>query len=411
MNKSVMVTVKGIDFKIFLFPCLVLLLGGGRMRAADGSEVPPGVKQLADSLKHIFAPDGRVALFDVQYAFAGKDVMLRGVTTSAQAHDALLQGLSARGYRCMDCLRVLPDTATLGGETYGILDLSVANLHREPDFASEMVTQGLLGMPVRVLQRDNWYRIQTPDCYIAWVHPAAVCRVTEAGLSAWNRARKVVVTAHYGFVYTQPDGASQTVSDVVAGNRLKLEGTEGEFYCVSYPDGRTGYIRQSIARPEDEWRRSVERDASAVIATAYTLMGVPYLWAGTSSKGVDCSGFVRTVFFMHDMILPRDASQQARVGERLEIAPDFSNLRPGDLLFFGRKGTDGQGDRVVHVVIYVGDKRFIHSQGDVHVSSFDPSDPAFDEFNLGRLLFATRVLPYVDRMEGIETTEENALYR
>lgn len=381
------------------------------MRAADGSEMPPEVKRLADSLKHVFASDGRVALFDVQYFFSGKNVMLRGVTTSAQARDALLQGLSAWGYRYMDCLQVLPDTEALGEETYGILGLSVANLHREPDFASEMVTQGLLGMPVRVLQRDNWYRIQTPDRYIAWVHPAAVCRVTEAELSAWNHARKVVVTAHCGFVYTRPDEASQTVSDVVAGNRLKLEGTEGAFYRVSYPDGRTGYIRRSIARPEDEWRRSVERDASAVIATAYTLMGVPYLWAGVSSKGVDCSGFVRTVCFMHDMILPRDASQQARVGRRIDIAPDFSNLQPGDLVFFGRKGTDGRGDRVVHVAIYVGDKRFIHSQGDVHVSSFDPSDPAFDEFNLNRLLFATRFLPYVDQMEGIETTGENAFYQ
>lgn len=397
--------------KKFLFLLFLSFLAGGRLMAAGDADVPSEVRQLTDSLKQVYAPDGRVALFDVDCAVADKNLMLRGVTTSPQARDALLHELSALGYRCMDCLRVLPDTLELGEETFGILDLSVANLHRSPDFASEMVTQGLLGMPVRVLQHDGWYRIQTPDRYIAWVHPAAVHRVTRSGLEDWNRAEKIVVTAHYGFVYTRPAEGAQTVSDVVAGNRLKWEGTKGAFYHVSYPDGRTGYIRKSIARPETEWRRSLKTDAASLIATAYTLMGVPYLWAGTSSKGVDCSGFVRTVLFMHDMIIPRDASQQARVGQRIDIAPDFANLQPGDLVFFGRKGTADRPDRVVHVAIYIGNKRFIHSQGDVHVSSFNPADPAFDEFNLNRLLFATRILPYIGRQPALDTTASNDFYQ
>ena len=50
------------------------------------------------------------------------------------------------------------------------------------------------------------------------------------------------------------------------------------------------------------------------------------------------------------------------------------------------------------------------TQGDVHVSSFDPADPLFDEFNLNRLLFATRILPYICREPLLETTETNELY-
>ena len=46
---------------------------------------------------------------------------------------------------------------------------------------------------------------------------------------AWNNAEKIVVTSHYGFVYSQPSQVSQTVSDVAAGNRLKWEGTKGAF--------------------------------------------------------------------------------------------------------------------------------------------------------------------------------------
>lgn len=372
--------------------------------------VPAEVARLSDSLKQVYAPDSRVALFDVDYAFSGKNVMLRGVTTSAKAKEALLDALTARGYRMMDCLELLPDTQELGEQVYGILNLSVANLRVSPDFSSEMTTQGLLGMPVRVLQCNGWYRIQTPDRYIAWVHPVAVHRVTRAELKAWNRAPKIVVTSHYGFVYSEPDEHSQPVSDIVAGNRLKWEGSKGSFYQVSYPDGRKGYIHQSLSMPEDKWRSSLKTGADDIIRTARTLMGVPYLWAGTSSKGVDCSGFVRTVLFMHDIIIPRDASQQAYVGEHIDIAPDFSNLQPGDLIFFGRRATSTKKERVVHVAIYIGNKRFIHSQGDVHISSFDPQDELFDAFNLNRLLFAARVLPYIGSQPALNTTATNDFY-
>ena len=58
------------------------------------------------------------------------------------------------------------------------------------------------------------------------------------------------MTSHYGFVYSQPSQASQTVSDVAAGNRLKWEGTKVPFYKVAYPDGRQGYISKSISMPE-----------------------------------------------------------------------------------------------------------------------------------------------------------------
>lgn len=304
-----------------------------------------------------------------------------------------------------------PDTLTMEDKTYGLLNLSVANMRSEPDFSSEMITQGLLGMPVRVLQEKTWLRIQTPDRYKGWVHPAGVHKVSLEELEAWNRTEKIVVTAHYGFVYAEPHDDALPVSDVVAGDRLKWEGTKGHYYRVSYPDGRQGYIRKSLSKPEHEWRRTLKQDAASILHTAHTLMGVPYLWAGTSSKGVDCSGFVRTVLFMHDIIIPRDASQQAYVGQHIDIAPDFSNLEPGDLVFFGRKATEEQKERVTHVAFYIGNKRFIHSQGNVHVSSFDPSDELFDEFNLNRLLFATRILPYINKAPLLETTETNEFYR
>ena len=279
---------------------------------------------------------------------------------------------------------------------YGVVHISVCNLREEGKFTSGMSTQALLGMPVKVLQYNGWYEIQTPDDYTGWVHRMVITPMSKERYDEWNRAEKIVVTSHYGFAYEKPDESSQPVSD---------------FYQVSYPDGRKAYLSKSISQPEAEWRASLKQDVESIIETAYSMMGIPYLWAGTSSKGVDCSGLVRTVLFMHDIIIPRDASQQAYVGEHIDIAPDFSNVKRGDLVFFGRKATAERKEGISHVGIYLGNKQFIHALGDVHVSSMNPADQNYDEFNTKRLLFAVRFLPYINKEKGMNTTNKNPFYQ
>jgi cell wall-associated NlpC family hydrolase len=135
------------------------------------------------------------------------------------------------------------------------------------------------------------------------------------------------------------------------------------------------------------------------------------MWGGTSTKGVDCSGFIRTTLLMHDIIIPRDASQQAYKGQHLDIAPDFSNLQPGDLLFFGTRATAGRKEQVHHVGMYIGNRHFIHSIGWVHLSSFNPKDEDYDGYDLNRLLFAARILPYINKQDGLNTTDHNSFYK
>ena len=133
---------------------------------------------------------------------------------------------------------------------YGVVHISVCNMRDEGKFTSGMSTQALLGMPVKVLQYTGWYEIQTPDDYTGWVHRMVVTPMSKEQYDEWNRAEKIVVTSHYGFTYEKPNDDSQTVSDVVAGNRLKWEGSKGRFYKVSYPDGRQAYISKHISQPE-----------------------------------------------------------------------------------------------------------------------------------------------------------------
>lgn len=108
-----------------------------------------------------------------------------------------------------------------------------------------------------------------------------------------------------------------------------------------------------------------------LVSSAESFMGIPYLWGGTSAKGFDCSGFVKTVYFLNGLILDRDASQQfqngLRISARRESFPD--SLMAGDLMFFGssRRGRP----RASHVGMYIGNGEFIHCAGMVKVNSLD----------------------------------------
>ena len=95
-------------------------------------------------------------------------------------------------------------------------------------------------------------------------------------------------------------------------------------------------------------------EADALVETSKTLMGVPYLWGGTSTKGVDCSGFTKTIYYLNGMVIPRDASQQVHTGKLIDSVTNFDALEKGDLLFFGRKATDTGTEKVVHVGMWIG---------------------------------------------------------
>ena len=295
-----------------------------------------------------------------------------------------------------------------GAQQYGVVNISVCNLRRSADFDAEMVSQALLGTPVHILEvadKNNWPQVQTHDTYTGWVHYEGITRMSKEEYSAWNAAPKVVVTALFGIVYDRPSLKGATLSDVVGGDRLRLLGKKGSFWKVGFPDGRTGYLPRKDAQELTAWRRGLDNSPEAILNTAKSMLGFPYIWAGMSPKGMDCSGFVRTVLFMHDIIAPRDSGPQSRVGVRIDKK---ELLAPGDLVFFGR--WDGDTPRVSHVGFYLGNGQFIHSLGMVKIGSLDPSALDYDAFNAGRYLFGGSILPFIDVHEGLNTTLSNPYY-
>ena len=137
-------------------------------------------------------------------------------------------------------------------------------------------------------------------------------------------------------------------------------------------------------------------------------MGIPYLWGGTSSKGLDCSGFSKTVYYANGIILPRDASQQVFSGDLVDTENDFENLQKGDLLFFGFSTDGNKKERITHVAIYIGNKNFIHASGKVKINSIDKNSEIFDEFRLKTFIRAKRILGSFDNGENL--IKNNSFY-
>jgi cell wall-associated NlpC family hydrolase len=95
--------------------------------------------------------------------------------------------------------------------------------------------------------------------------------------------------------------------------------------------------------------------AASIVRTANRYEGIRYSYGGSSpTKGFDCSGFVQYVFARHGVDLPRTSRQISELGEPVSL--DRGDLREGDLLFFA-----GNGTRIDHVAIYLGEDRVIHS--------------------------------------------------
>ena len=88
---------------------------------------------------------------------------------------------------------------------------------------------------------------------------------------------------------------------------------------------------------------------SNVVSFAESLVGVPYVYGGTTPSGFDCSGFVQYVYSHFGVNLPRTTTQQENCGTQIPV----SQAQPGDLYFWGPKGA------TYHVAICVGNGKYI----------------------------------------------------
>ena len=192
----------------------------------------PSLDDVVKSVKDEFAPDRRTELFNIEVAEYPSVIVLTGRTTSPEALKAVTEKVSALadGRQVVNDVALLPDAEKLDNKIFGVVDIAVATVRSSGNYSSEAVTQLLMGMPVRILDDDGWYYVQTPEGYLGWVAKRSIKTMTREEYNDWVEADKTVYLPVDGSIYSEPDARSQQVSDVVAGAIL----LKGDKKAVSY---------------------------------------------------------------------------------------------------------------------------------------------------------------------------------
>jgi len=221
-------------------------------------------------------------------------------------------------------------------QRYAFCALSVVPVREEPKDSAQQVTQLLFGEPVEILAHGQpWLKIRSfLDAYEGFIDHKQVLALTEKELRRWLDA-SIYSNQHY-----------QTINGPIG-----LQNLSGG-----------SLIGSTLAFSIGDFNYTSDHETTAIEGWDYAMsfLNTPYLWGGKSIFGIDCSGFVQNVYRQLDFNLPRDAHQQAEIGNLVA----FEDRQLLDLAFF--KNANG---KIHHVGLVSPDGQILHASGQVRLDN------------------------------------------
>ena len=236
-----------------------------------------------------------------------------GVTD--QSHEGLIKARSYVAGEIMTC--VAPSFSILA----------------QPDDNAEQWDQLLLGERFKVIERkhDYFWGQALRDGYVGYVRVEALSR-------DWYLPTHYVSELRT-FVFARPEVKAPIIYDLSLNSLVSVSEVSGKFSYVS----QLGWVHSAHLNTFEAFHEDM-----AGVAEAY--LNAPYQWGGRESIGLDCSGLVQQALYACGKACARDTDMQAEMGQGLEIGPELSGLRRGDLVFW--KG---------HVAIMLDETRINHA--------------------------------------------------
>lgn len=299
--------------------------------------------------EHAKTIDSRTSLFDVKIDSEEDGTLhLSGRVLDKSQLDELPRLVSTRLNASFPPLKL--DTASiriLNAEAHPRLHVAtnLTGLYERPTFGMPLSSELYYGTDLELLDENgNWVFTRQTDGYLGWAYRRYL------GEGTAPEATHLVLVPVVE-IREEPDQASGVVTRLVSGTGVSVEEKRGDWAYVKA--NREGWIPSSSLRALEEIPESLEAKRELMTQDAMLMIGVPYLWGGTSGNGIDCSGFARLLHRWVGIQIPRDADMQHKASFPVE-----QPFEVGDLFFFGEGGSERN---ITHVGMSLGGWRMIHS--------------------------------------------------